>query len=81
MPRVNSLDPTKRVVQKLLRLIKSEMGYQNVTQKEMAYELGLSSQAALSHKFTTETFSIVEIVKMLSVLGITLKDLEEIGIR
>lgn len=78
MPKV-TLDPTQRVVDRLIRFIQAEMRSQKVTQREMAYELGLSSQAALSHKFITRTFSIVEVVKMLSVLGITLGDLREVG--
>lgn len=76
MPKV-ILDPAKRKTERLLDYIYSRMDRLNITQLEMARELGLSSQAAFARKKATNYFTVEELVRMLIVTGSTFSEIGE----
>ena len=63
MPRINSLDPTRRRLERISDFIRREMRAQRITQVEMAAVIDVSQQA-FSVKLSKGTFSAEDLVRI-----------------
>ena len=63
MPRVRSLDPTRRRLNRISDYIRREMRAQRITQVEMAAVIDVSQQA-FSVKLSKGTFSAEDLVRI-----------------
>ena len=77
MPRVNTLDPYKRKVERLMDFIKGQMNRLRITQKDLAREMGVSQQT-ISHKFHNYSFTIRELIWILDYLKATKEEVGEL---
>ena len=63
MPRINSLDPTRRRLERISDFIRREMRARKIQQADMAAEL-LISQQAFSVKLSKGTFSAEQLIRI-----------------
>lgn len=75
MPRVRSLDPTQRRLERLIDFVRGEMRRNGISQQELARELGITQQA-LSRKFKSLCFTVKELLQIFDYLSIN----EEAGL-
>ena len=64
MPRINSLDPTRRRLNRISDFIRREMKAQKIQQADMAAVLFISQQA-FSVKLSKGTFSVEQLIRIL----------------
>lgn len=77
MPRINTLDPYKRKVERLMDYIKGQMHRLRITQKDLAREMGVSQQT-ISNKFKNNSFTIRELMWLLDYLKATKEEVGEL---
>lgn len=70
MPRINSLDPIRRKLDKILAFILLQMKKQRINQAMIARLLGVSQQS-VSMKFKNGNFSAKELLMILDYLQTT----------
>ena len=63
MPRVNSLDPTRRRLDRISDYIRREMHKRRIRQREIAEIFGVSQQA-FSMKLSRGTFTAAELIRI-----------------
>lgn len=70
MPRVRSLDPTRRKLETLTDFIKRRMKEQNLKQRDLAEAAGMCQQN-LSAKLNRGSLRVEELLRIFEKLGVT----------
>lgn len=77
MPRVNSLDPARRRLDRMCEFIRREMRIRKINQEKMAAVLFIT-QPAFSHKLSTGFFTAEELIRIFEVLDTNQRDIGEL---
>lgn len=77
MPRVNSLDPTRRKIERITSYIRIGMKLRKITQVEMAEALDIT-QSNFSKLLSRGHFSMEQLLKIFTKLGSTAHEIGDL---
>lgn len=77
MPRIRSLDPAQRSLDRIEDFIRRQMRVNHIRHQDMAEELGISQQA-FSYKLSKGTLHAKELIRIFMKLGTSKEEIGEL---